>query len=253
MHSIICAVMCSPVSGRNSWLQAGAPSFHGWAPGRCNTPACFPQQPPTPDGTPSLGHRYKEGTERNNMGNAHSKIQHRNWKCSLIIMQLCANSFWGGKDVLPTSQLTTTQLGDLHVVEGALHCSGAPGPVVTSYRSESGPNCAHQRTQTIEYNWRMIKLESLVWRRAVEKNKPFIFYWWINSKTFFSPQPCSPLWAGSCRFCQALNLPQSSPARGPGKPPCSPQAAAHSFLYCSTTPGFPRLSEGGLENTCIQH
>lgn len=43
-----------------------------------------------------------------------------------------------------TSQLTTTQLGDLHVVEGALHCSGAPGPVVTSYRSERGPNYVHK-------------------------------------------------------------------------------------------------------------
>lgn len=159
MHSFICAIMCSPVSGRNSWLQAGAPSFHGWAPGRCNTPACCPQQPPTPDETPSLGHRYKEGTERNNMRNAHSKIQRTNWKCSLIIMQLCANSFWGGrggKDVVPTSQVTTTQLGDLHIVEGALLCSGAPGPVVTSYRSESGPNCAHKRTQTIEYNWKWL-------------------------------------------------------------------------------------------------
>lgn len=48
-----------------------------------------------------------------------------------------------------TSQLTTTQLGDLQVVDGALHCSGAPGPVVTSQRSERGPNYPHKRTTTI--------------------------------------------------------------------------------------------------------
>lgn len=46
-----------------------------------------------------------------------------------------------------TSQLTTTQLGDLHVVEGALHCSGAPGPVVTSQRSESGPNYPQKKNK----------------------------------------------------------------------------------------------------------
>lgn len=54
---------------------------------------------------------------------------------------------WSGASL--TSQLTTTQLGDLHVVEGVLHCSGAPGPVVTSQRSDRGPNCPHKRTKTI--------------------------------------------------------------------------------------------------------
>lgn len=69
-------------------------------------------------------------------------------------MQLWANSFQAavgrrGSGNERTSQLTTTQLGDLHAVAGVRHCSGAPGPVVTSYRSDSGPNCVRNRTQTI--------------------------------------------------------------------------------------------------------
>lgn len=56
-----------------------------------------------------------------------------------------------------TSQLTTAQLGDLHVVEGALHCSGAPGPVVTSYRSERGPNCKHKKNKQFNTHIRLFK------------------------------------------------------------------------------------------------
>ena len=64
----------------------------------------------------------------------------------------------------------------------------------------------------------------------------------------FSPQPCSLPWAGNRRFCQALSLPQSSQALDPGKPPCSPQTAAHSLLHCSRIPGCLRLPEGDLGN-----
>lgn len=61
--------------------------------------------------------------------------------CDIIIF---VRSLGNGSGAGLTSQLTTTQLGDLHVVEGALHCSGAPGPVVTSQRSERGPNYPHK-------------------------------------------------------------------------------------------------------------
>ena len=45
-----------------------------------------------------------------------------------------------------TSQLTTTQLGDLQTVLGALQGSGAPGPVVTSQHSDKGPNWRENNT-----------------------------------------------------------------------------------------------------------
>lgn len=70
-----------------------------------------------------------------------------------------------------TSQLTTTQLGDLHVVDGALHCSGAPGPVVTSQRSESGPNYLHKRTNLIYKNHRNVTADfRLYLSREVSKH-----------------------------------------------------------------------------------
>lgn len=52
------------MSGRSSWLQAAAPSFHGSALDRCNTPACCPQQLPTRDETLSPEHHCKEGPRR---------------------------------------------------------------------------------------------------------------------------------------------------------------------------------------------
>lgn len=63
----------SPVSCRNSWLQAAAPSFHGWGLDRCNTPAYSLQQLPTPDDTLSL--------ERRCMGESRSKADRMasNW------------------------------------------------------------------------------------------------------------------------------------------------------------------------------
>ncbi len=70
----------------------------------------------------------------------------QNGACEIIIL---GHQRWNRSVTGLTSQLTTTQLGDLHVVEGALHCSGAPGPVVTSQRSESGPNYKYKRTKTI--------------------------------------------------------------------------------------------------------
>lgn len=68
-----------------------------------------------------------------------SQLDHNMVVCFLIKIINDCMYYYLIQELL-TSQLTTTQLGDLHVVEGALHCSGAPGPVVTSYRSERGPN-----------------------------------------------------------------------------------------------------------------
>lgn len=93
-------------------------------------------------------------------------------------MQLWANSLEAvaakGKEVENgrTSQLTTTQLGDLHVVVGARHCSGAPGPVVTSYRSDSGPNCVQYNTN----NLIQLKNNPIRGFALRGKNTTFIFY-----------------------------------------------------------------------------
>lgn len=68
-------------------------------------------------------------------------IYSQNDACDIIFY---VHQWENGSGAGLTSQLTTTQLGDLHVVEGVLHCSGAPGPVVTSERSERGPNYPHK-------------------------------------------------------------------------------------------------------------
>lgn len=67
----------SPVSCRNSWLQAADPSFHGWGLDRCNTPAYSLQQLPTPDDTLS--------PERRCMGESRSKADRMasNWDSAI--------------------------------------------------------------------------------------------------------------------------------------------------------------------------
>lgn len=224
--------------GRSSWLQAVGLSFHDWGLVHYNKSACYPQLLPTPDETLSPELHYKEGPRSQTRNEWVWCIQH-----SILNTLLGAASL--------TSQLTTTQLEDLHVVEGALHCSGAPGPVVTSKRSERGPNFSHEKNRTSLYNQKfsnytfkmyLLRLFKAHWEKII-KSLTVLF-----SIISLSPQPCLLPWAGNYRFCQALTLLQNSPALDPGKPLCFPQTVARSFLYCSKKPGFLRLPEGHLGN-----
>lgn len=170
-------------------------------------------------------------------------------------MGLCFNKVCGneGRAGL-TSQDKTTQLGDLHVTEGARHCSGAPGPVVTSQRSDWGPNYPQkQDAKNQKSKIRQLKLHymfsSLRENNTLDKtpqsnllNQTHQFW------QLFSPQPCLLPWAWSCRFCQAIILPLSSPAQGPGTPLCSPQTVAHSFPHCSRILGCLHQPEENLGN-----
>lgn len=92
-------------------------------------------------------------------------------------------------------------------------------------------------------------LLQLLWYYSTYSSRVLCTDW--SDLKLLSPQPCWLPWSGNCRFYQALNRPQSSLVLGPGKLLCSPQDAAHSFLQCSRTPGFLRLSEGGLRHVEI--
>ena len=85
-----------------------------------------------------------------------------------------------------TSQLITAQVGDLQLMWGALQVSGAPGPVVTSQRSDREPYYL-TRQSPHTYLRRLVSFPNQsTYIQIWEEHKKKIFF----LIRYFSPQPC---------------------------------------------------------------